>query len=401
MNLKPEDFSYPLSDDKIAGFPVSPRHASKLIVYKNKEIIHDQFLNLDCHLPVDSLLIFNDTKVIQARLLFRKKTGAKIEIFCLEPQMLQLEIPQLLKMKNEILWKCLIGNRKKWKDDEILELTSDYNGQSITLTASMEQKADHENIVRFSWNGSISFLEILSLFGKIPLPPYLKREVSQSDKVDYQTLYAMHNGAVAAPTAGLHFTEDVFKRLDEKNLKKEFITLHVSAGTFKPLSSQQIQQHKMHEEQISFSYESVKNIRHHKGKIICTGTTSLRAMESLYYYACMLMNDADASFEIAQSTHSDFIKKEAIDKNEALDIILQYMEKKELEFITGTTRIFIYPPYKFHLCDGLITNFHLPQSTLLLLIAAFAPGGWELIYEEALKNNYRFLSYGDASLILP
>jgi len=401
MKLKLEDFVYVLPENRIAKFPANPRHHSKLLVSKGQSISHDHFINIDQYLPDNSLLILNNTRVIQARLIFRKKSGALIEIFCLEPLMLQYEVGSQLDYKNEVLWKCLVGNRKKWKNGEVLELINDIGNRSIRLKADLTDQSEHENTVRFSWNNAIPFSEILSCFGHIPLPPYLKREDQESDNFDYQTCYAQRNGAVAAPTAGLHFSPEVFAKLDNKGIKREFITLHVSAGTFKPITSENIDNHPMHEEQIHFSQKSLQNILAHEGPLICTGTTSLRAMESLYWFSVALKNNINAPFKIDKLMPQQFHEKNLPGRKESLEMVLEYMHRHKLDFLLGSTSVFIYPPYRFHFCDGLITNYHLPKSTLILLVAAFAGEQWRKIYQEALKNDYRFLSYGDSSLILP
>jgi S-adenosylmethionine:tRNA ribosyltransferase-isomerase len=397
--IKLSDYHYRLPDEKIARFPAEPRDSAKLLVYEAGEISHGQFSNLPDFLPESSFLFFNDTKVIPARLFFQKTTGAIIEIFLLEPRLPVNNVALAMQQTGNLVWHCLVGNKKRWKNGETLTCKLDFDNKPIILTATY---ADfEENLIHFSWeNETLTWATVVQLFGEIPLPPYFKRKAGESDKQKYQTVYAKNDGAVAAPTAGLHFTEKVLADLEKKGIGKDFLTLHVSAGTFQPIKDGNISSHKMHAEQFIVSFENLKNIYNNLDNIVAVGTTSLRTLESLYWAVPSSMNEK-AVFKVEQLKPYQTPKNQLPDAKSMLEDWLAFMDKHKLLEITGETEIFIVPGYEFKICKGLITNYHLPETTLVLLIAAFVGQDWRKIYDQALKNNYRFLSYGDSSLLLP
>ena len=404
--LSIKDFTYSLPEERIAKYPLSERDASKLLIYKEEKIEKDIYRNIAGHIPSNSLLVFNDTKVVEARLLFQKPTGGVIEIFCLEPHEQYSDITTAMLQHKKVLWHCLIGGASKWKHGQILEKKINYKSKELVLDARYIEKEIDSFIVELSWNDpSLSFAEVLHLFGAIPLPPYIKRDVEISDAERYQTVYAHYEGSVAAPTAGLHFTETVFKKLKEKNIQKDFVTLHVGAGTFKPVKTEVMKDHEMHAEYFTISKSLIQNLIDHLDKnIIAVGTTSLRTLESLYWLGVKQSTvDSQLSMEITQWEVYDH-KEKMISTKEALENLIKWMTEKDLDSFTAKTQIIIAPGYQFKLVNGLITNFHQPQSTLLLLVAAFIEKkpiaiGWKEIYEYALENNFRFLSYGDGSLL--
>ncbi len=391
-------YQYDLPEEKIARFPLKQRDTSKLLIWNKGEIFHDAFHNIERWLPEKSLLVFNDTRVIPARMLFNRKTGAVIEIFLLEPVKPSREIEQVMHRKSPCSWRCLIGNRKKWKSGEMLEKELHGKRGVIRLRATLENQENNE--VRFSWDAEMPFSEIVESAGLTPIPPYLKRETVPEDKQRYQTIYSRKEGAVAAPTAGLHFTPEIFKRLSRKGIKTDFITLHVSAGTFKPVKTSDYRDHPMHSEQIIFTIENIRSLLQHEQRIVAVGTTSMRSLESLYWYGIQLMAGKSDGFHITKlfpyRSDPGFLP----DKREVFGYLISYMEKNGLKRLQGETEIFIFPGYEFRVCDALITNFHMPGSTLLLLVAAFTNGDWREIYRQAMENDYRFLSYGDSSLII-
>ena len=387
------DYRYELSSDRIAVFPLPNRDESKLLVYRSGVIRHEHFRQLPEFLPEDSLLFFNDTRVIPARIKFVKETGAEIEIFLLSPVSPSTLISQTMQATSECTWKCTIGNVKRWKVASTLQ--KDVNGH--VLHATLEDRA--EGVVRFAWQGENSFAELVGQAGETPLPPYLKRAASTEDRTRYQTIYSQYDGAVAAPTAGLHFTENVFDGLKRKNIGWDFVTLHVSAGTFQPVKTENIDEHVMHGEQIVISRKNVENLLRDKF-VIAVGTTSMRTLESLYWFGVRLLNGLTSSFSITQEDpYRDYNQEPSV--AEALQAVLYFMEKGGEDTLIGETSIFIKPGYTFRLCQGLITNFHQPASTLILLVAAFVGPDWRMIYKAALDNDYRFLSYGDSSLLIP
>jgi S-adenosylmethionine:tRNA ribosyltransferase-isomerase len=405
-NRRPEEvdirnFSYDLPDEKIARFPLEQRDASKLLIYSNHVIESSVYNKLENHLPADSLLIFNDTKVVEARLLFKKESGGQIEIFCLEPAEMYADITSAMLTKGEVFWKCLVGGAKKWRAG-FLEKEVLFREQQIVIQAEKIEQRNDYFIIRFTWNEKErSFAEILHLAGIIPLPPYLKRVAEESDQVRYQTVYANMEGSVAAPTAGLHFTEDLLKKIEAKGIQKKFVTLHVGAGTFKPVTSEKLQDHEMHAEFIDVSLEFISSLINHAGPIIPVGTTSLRTIETLYWMgvkAAKLSSADIAALSIQQWDAYDW-DDNAITKNDALLHLVEWMKRQNITRIICKTQLLIAPGYQLKVADAIITNFHQPQSTLLLLVHAFVGENWKHIYDYALKNNFRFLSYGDGSLL--
>jgi S-adenosylmethionine:tRNA ribosyltransferase-isomerase len=392
MKIDVNDYSYTLPQEKIAQYPLAQRDLSKLLVYDHGSIRHETFTNLFEFLPDGSSLFFNQTKVIPARLLFQKETGALIEIFLLSPLRPSSLLLEAMQAFNTCTWKCTIGNLKRWTSDTVLSI----NLGEISLEASLEDR--HENVVKFSWKGELTFAELLQRIGNTPLPPYLKRSAEQLDKERYQTIYSAHEGAVAAPTAGLHFTSAVFDSLKKKNISTDFLTLHVSAGTFLPIKVKNALDHPMHQEQVVINRNNIKNLLKAKN-VVAVGTTSLRTLESLYWFGAKLIHDPLSTFTISQQ--DPYVQKDFPATTSALSAVLKYMDDNNTSTITGETSIYIVPGYKFRLCKSLITNFHQPASTLILLVAAFIGEDWKTIYDEALSNGYRFLSYGDSSLLIP
>ena len=403
--LSIKDFIYDLPEDRIAKYPLAERDASKLLIYKNGKITEDIYRNLDQHLPAGSLLVFNDTRVIEARLLFKKPTGGVIEIFCLEPHARYVDITTAMMQQGTVLWQCLIGGASKWKHGQVLEKHLRNNSTEITLRARYIEKQQDSFMIELSWEpGSLIFAEILHHAGVIPLPPYVKREPERSDAERYQTIFAHYEGSVAAPTAGLHFTENILENLKRKNIQTEFVTLHVGAGTFKPVKSKTMEGHEMHSEFISVSEETIENIlKNLEHNIIPVGTTSLRTIESLYWLGLKvnMAGRAGTDLHLSQWEPYDLAKNEPdrIEPREALQSLLAFMKKKEIKKLITRTQILIAPGYTPKIAKVLVTNFHQPQSTLLLLVAAFIGKDWKKVYDHALKNNFRFLSYGDGCLL--
>lgn len=392
------DYNYDLADEKIAKYPLAERDQSKLLHYQNGSISHKNFKDIVELIPEKSTLFFNNTKVIPARLIFNKATGAQIEIFLLKPVSPSEILSIVMEERESVIWECMVGNFKKWKDESSLERSLNLNGRQVLLKAKVINR--EKKTIQFDWNDSgISFAEIVEASGKVPLPPYLNRAAEENDKPRYQTVYSQHDGAVAAPTAGLHFTPEILKKLEEKGINESFLTLHVSAGTFQPIKSDNILEHPMHSEQMVVSKESVKDVVSADEKIIAVGTTSMRTLESLFWFGVRLIN-GNESFNIQKlEPYQDH--ENLPSRTDAFKAIYHWMEKNNLSQIIGTTEIFIFPGYLFRVCDGLITNFHQPGSTLVLLIAAFIGDDWRTVYNEALNKNYRFLSYGDSSLLMP
>lgn len=394
-----EDFTYELPDERIAKFPIEKRDESKLLLYDKANITHTVFKNLAEQLSEGDLLICNNTKVIQARLLFQKETGAHIEVFCLEP-IQPHDYVLTFQTNHECTWKCMIGNASKWKQDIILEKRVVVDGKEIIFKAERGESVGNTYYVRFFWEDeNINFASILDAFGVLPIPPYLHRETVERDKVTYQTVYSKIKGSVAAPTAGLHFTPEVFDSLRKKGIDCEEVTLHVGAGTFQPVKSETIGGHQMHSEWICVRRSVIEKIRK-AGQVVAVGTTSVRTLESLYYIGCQLAeNNQLEERELTVTQWMPYEKAYHLTTEESLDSILRYMEHNHLETISANTQIIIVPGYQFHLVKAIITNFHQPQSTLLLLISAFVGDDWKRIYEYAMKNDFRFLSYGDSSLL--
>jgi S-adenosylmethionine:tRNA ribosyltransferase-isomerase len=390
------DFNYDLPDERIAYFPVEPRDSSKLLIYKKGAISDFHYFQLNQHLPPNTLLIANNTKVVEARLHFQKTTGAKIEVFCLEPDNHYPDIVSAMFQKGGVYWKCLVGGAKKWKD-ETLSLTI----ENIELQVKKVDTTQNPSVLYFEWNDkSISFAEILHIFGKIPLPPYIKREANQNDESSYQTVYAQQDGSVAAPTAGLHFTDELLDRLEKNNIQTHFVTLHVGAGTFMPVKSETIGEHEMHAEFLDVSIEFIQTFLKHNETKVCIGTTSLRTLESLYWMGVKAMNNPNISLEKIRISQWDAYElPQVISTESAFQAIENWMKSNNLTQLVLPTQLLIAPGYKIRTVDAILTNFHQPESTLLLLIYAFVGEDWKQIYMHALENNYRFLSFGDGSLL--
>lgn len=392
--IKSSDYSYHLPDDRIAIHPLAQRDHAKLMVYKNQRISHQHFHDLPALLPTNATLFFNDTKVIPARMLFHKETGAQIEIFLLQP--LQGDMPVQLAMQSQqnAQWLCTIGNLKKWKEGNTLHLSK----EGLTLNATLKEAKSGR--VDFSWEPShLSFAEVVNHFGNTPLPPYLRRDANENDKGRYQTVYSHFEGAVAAPTAGLHFTDNVLQQIKAKGIDTDFLTLHVSAGTFQPIKTENALDHDMHSEQIIVTRKNLETLILKNKKIIAVGTTSMRTLESLYWYGVKLIQTGSQPFKISQNDPYSHNLESLPPREIVFKEILKNMGSEE--YLVGHTSIFMVPGYQFRVCEGLVTNFHQPGSTLMLLVAAFIGDHWKMLYEEALQANYRFLSYGDSSLLLP
>ena len=413
------DYNYSLPDERIAKFPLAERDSSKLLIYNKGVVSEDVFTSLPKYIPTGSLMVFNNTKVIQARLHFRKGTpspslphngegeailqalplGALIEVFCLEPALpndYQLNFSQ----KGSVQWYCLVGNLKKWKGGA-LHRKIDINGETITL--SCERKGLHgtSHTIEFTWNGNYTWAELLDAVGELPIPPYLNRETQESDKRTYQTVYSKIKGSVAAPTAGLHFTERVLSALDAAGIDREELTLHVGAGTFKPVKSEEIGGHDMHTEHIAVRRQTIEKLIAHGGKATAVGTTSVRTLESLYYMGLQTTSTSTKRESVFHVPQWMPYETEDIPTLQALWQLLDYMNSHQLDVLHGSTQIIIAPGYHYHIVERMVTNFHQPQSTLLLLVSAFVNGDWHKIYDYALAHDFRFLSYGDSSLLIP
>ena len=398
------EFNYPLPDERIAKFPLAQRDHSKLLVYRHGQVSEDIFCNLSSYLPQGSLMVFNNTKVIQARLHFRKDTGALIEVFCLEPYR-PADYAQNFQQTACVQWLCMVGNLKKWKEGDLHNQLS-VKGRPVTLTARRGEAHGTSHVVTFTWDdASVSFADILEVFGELPIPPYLNRATQDSDKVTYQTVYSKIKGSVAAPTAGLHFTPAVLDDLRHHGIDLEELTLHVGAGTFKPVKSEEIAGHEMHTEYISVSRQTLQKLIDHQGQAIAVGTTSVRTLESLFYIGLTLMQHPDASEEelhVRQWQPYDTpAELNATPSVEALRAVASYLDRHGLETLHTSTQIIIAPGYDYKVVRAMVTNFHQPQSTLLLLVSAFVKGDWHTIYDYALAHDFRFLSYGDSSLLIP
>lgn len=403
-----EKYTYELPDEKIAKFPLEKRSDSKLLHYNNGEISHEKFDSIADLLPEKSFLVFNNTKVIPARLLFQKDTGTTIQLFLLHPQLPTTVVSQAMLCHETCVWECMIGNRKKFKSNEILTKIISINNTNITVSAHWEN--EDNNWVRFSWkktlkesdnSNEIDFLSIIQAFGEIPLPPYLNRETTENDLLTYQTVYSEKKGAVAAPTAGLHFTTEILEQLKTKHIGIDYLTLHVGAGTFQPIKVKDVVSHKMHNEQLIFTAKNIANLIQNIDHIIPVGTTSMRALESLYWFGVLLQLENVSHFFIPKLTPYQYAASLLPCPKDSLNKVLDFMSKNQLDELTGETEIFIFPGYDFKICKKIITNFHQPESTLILLIAALVGDNWKKIYQTALDNNYRFLSYGDSSLLIP
>lgn len=444
-DIKISDFSYDLPDERIAKFPVEQRDQSKLLVYEHGHISETRFSHLPEYLPKNALMVFNNTRVIQARLHFRKETGALIEIFLLEPAE-PADYEQVFQTSEACSWLCLVGNQKKWKEGT-LSRTLEIKGEKVELRATRKGSVGTSQLIEFQWlvdnktfplqgesKGALSFAEILDAIGELPIPPYLNRDTEESDKSTYQTVYSRIKGSVAAPTAGLHFTEDVLKTIENQGITREEVTLHVGAGTFRPVKSETIEGHEMHSEHISVRRQTIENLIRYGGRAIAVGTTSVRTLESLYYIGRKILHNPDiaeealavAQWEPYENRDSRFeergtrneevgkVNEEGGTRSEeretvncqlstlnSLRAILDWLDRHQLDTLTSATQIIIVPGYEYKIVSHLVTNFHQPQSTLLLLVSAFVGGDWRCIYNYALDHDFRFLSYGDSSLLIP
>ena len=417
-HIRISDYNYDLPDTRIAKYPLAQRDHSKLLLYKHGKLSEEIFYNLSDHVPADSLMVFNNTRVIQARIHFRKDTGALIEVFLMEPAV-PADYEQMFQTNGRCSWLCMVGNLKKWKIGD-LHRTFDIKGHQVTLTATMDRKYASHQVggtnywVDFTWDDPlINLADILETVGELPIPPYLNRETQESDKTTYQTVYSKIKGSVAAPTAGLHFTENVLKTIDDNKIVRDEVTLHVGAGTFKPVKSEEIKGHKMHTEYIVVQRHTFENLLKHKCEAIAVGTTSVRTLESLYYIGVKLALMPDSSEEalhINQWEPYDLPHNEdglvlfngkVITPQDAIQNIINYLDKDHLDALHSSTQIMIAPGYTYKIVKALITNFHQPQSTLLLLVSAFLKGDWRKVYDYALSHDFRFLSYGDSSLLIP
>jgi S-adenosylmethionine:tRNA ribosyltransferase-isomerase len=393
MALDLHEFTYDLPADRIATHPLPERDQSKLIVYNRGEIGHNRFKDIAQHLPANAMLVFNNTKVIPARLLFKKDTGADIEIFLLEPLAPSAIVAVAMQAEHKATWHCAIGNLKKWKPGTTLRKQVG----DVELLATLDDR--DKGIVALTWTGGLSFAATIEMLGDIPLPPYIKRAADADDRTRYQTVYSRNEGAVAAPTAGLHFTEAVFRSIAARGIETDYLTLHVSAGTFQPIKTASVSDHRMHAEQITVTAGNIRKLLDNP-MVIAVGTTSLRTLESLYWYGVKLLHDPDAAFRIDQ--RDPYALYEYLpDASASLSAVANRMDRLGTDSLTGETSIYILPGYTFRICRGLITNFHQPGSTLIVLVAALIGDDWRKVYKEALDNGYRFLSYGDSSLLLP
>jgi S-adenosylmethionine:tRNA ribosyltransferase-isomerase len=399
--IKISDYDYELSEDRIAKFPIPQRDHSKLLIYNKGNVSEDVFYNISHYLPKGSLMIFNNTKVIQARLHFKKETGANIEIFLLEPYS-PSDYELMFQSTSHCSWVCIIGNLKKWKDSA---LKKDFyvRGEHVIMSAERIQNLNNSYLIDFKWDSNnVTFADFLENVGELPIPPYLNRETQESDKVTYQTVYSKIKGSVAAPTAGLHFSKGVLTDLDKCDIDREELTLHVGAGTFKPVKCEEIEGHEMHSEYICVNRRIIEKILEHDMSAIAVGTTSVRTLESLYYIGRKLRKNPNASEEqLHVNQWEPYETDNSLSTKEALEEILMYLDKNNLNTLHTSTQIIIAPGYKYRIVKMLITNFHQPKSTLLLLVSAFVNGDWRRIYDYALTHEFRFLSYGDSSLLIP
>lgn len=396
-SIKIEDFNYSLPDEKIAKFPLENRGDSKLLVYKNRETTESTYQHISKELPKNSFLVFNNTKVVKARLIFQKPTGGKVEIFCLEPKDFSGEMTQAMAQTQSSTWYCLVGGAKKWKEGAVfLETPS-----GLMIKAERKGRENDAFIIQFSWTPSkLSFSEVLKETGELPLPPYMNRKAEKSDQERYQTTYAKHEGSVAAPTAGLHFTDEILASLKSKNIESDFVTLHVGAGTFKPVDSEEIGDHDMHFELFEVSKDFVINIKNQldEGKqVIPVGTTSLRTIESLFWIG---QNIKRGVRDLNLTQWTPYENEVKISPTRALEEIITYLENNNQEKLVTSTQLMIAPGYEFKIASGIITNFHQPKSTLLLLVSAMIGENWKNVYNYALENDFRFLSYGDGCLLI-
>ncbi|MBL7711127.1 MAG: S-adenosylmethionine:tRNA ribosyltransferase-isomerase [Chitinophagaceae bacterium] len=397
--LRIEDYTYELPEDRIAQFPLPERDSSRLLVYDKGHLSEDTYRNIAQHMDASSLVVFNQTKVVQVRLLFRKDTGATIEVFCLEPDARYADMQTAMTQKGEVYWRCLVGGANKWKKDTALSLRSDKLG--ITVQAYLAERQEGVFIVRLAWdNASVSFAEVLSDLGKVPLPPYMNREMNEADKERYQTIFAQEEGSVAAPTAGLHFTPYILDTFQAKDIRPAYLTLHVGAGTFKQVKSEYLQGHEMHAEWIEVSAALLQQLISHSGRVTAVGTTAMRSLESLYWIGYKLHKGLPVDWAGNAVSQWDPYETEGDTAVQtALKALLQHMQEQQWQKIITRTQIMIAPGYRPRIVQELVTNFHQPHSTLLLLIAALMGDDWRKMYDYALQHGFRFLSYGDGCLI--
>ena len=412
------DYNYELADERIAKFPLPQRDHSKLLIYNQGEVSDDVFYNLPNHLPQGALMVYNNTRVIQARMHFRKETGALIEVFLMEPAQ-PADYEQMFQSTENCSWLCMVGNLKKWKEGS-LKRSFEIKGEKLMLTATMDRSRTAEKSggtnywIDFQWNNRrINFADILEAVGELPIPPYLNRETQESDKTTYQTVYSKIKGSVAAPTAGLHFTDDVLKAIDARGITRDEVTLHVGAGTFRPVKSETIDEHNMHTEYIVVHRHTIERLLDHDCRVIAVGTTSVRTLESLYYMGVKLATHPDLAeddLHVGQWAPYDLphdeqgmvlVDDKPVTIKAAIQNLLDYLDRDNLDTLHSSTQIIIAPGYTYKIVKMLITNFHQPQSTLLLLVSAFLRGDWRKVYDYALSHDFRFLSYGDSSLLIP
>ena len=393
------EYDYPLPDERIAKYPLAERDTSKLLLYKGGDIREEKFVNLPSFIPQGALMVFNNTRVIQARLRFRKETGAQIEVFCLEPQQ-PADYQLMFQETKECVWQCLVGNSSRWKGG-VLSQVIEIDGVQVTLSVERVSSAA-VNLVRFFWDGGFTFAQLLEAAGELPIPPYLNRKTEESDMSTYQTVYSKVKGSVAAPTAGLHFTPAVLGALDAAGVQRGEVTLHVGAGTFKPVKSELIADHEMHEEYIEVQRALIERIIAAGGAAVAVGTTSVRTLESLYFLGEKVSeNPTMEESELCVGQWEPYNREHTLSTVEALTALLQWLDAKGLDSVHSHTRIMIAPGYTFRIVKAIVTNFHQPKSTLLLLVSAFIGGDWRRVYDFALENGFRFLSYGDSSLLVP
>ncbi len=404
-SIRVEDYTYELPPAAIASVPLPQRDQSNLLVYRRGIIEDWQFHTLPDQLPPGSQLFFNNTKVIPARLHFQKEgteqgPGAEIELFLLHPRQPSAVMSQAMAARGTCTWQCLVGNRRRWKPSQVLQRTLDIQGRTVALSAEQAAAASDEVIFRWD-NASFTFAEVVEAAGHVPLPPYLNRKATDADRPRYQTVYSTHEGAVAAPTAGLHFTDATLAELQQRGFGTHYLTLHVSAGTFQPIKESDATRHVMHAEQVVVTSEILETLRTVSGPILAVGTTSLRTLESIYWYGVLLRQNSETEFRIPQHLPYQVDPATLPTLREAMEQVISYMEGHQLPHLVGETQLFIVPGYRFRVVQGLITNFHQPESTLILLVAALIGEDWRQVYEHALQHEYRFLSYGDSSLLLP
>jgi S-adenosylmethionine:tRNA ribosyltransferase-isomerase len=412
MNTKEihiSDYTYDLPDERIAKFPMAERDHSKLLLYRQGEVGEDVFYNLPQYLPEGALMVMNNTRVIQARLHFRKETGALIEIFLLEPA-LPRDYEQMFQQTSRCQWLCLVGNQKKWKEGPLTRTLNVEHG-TLNVTATRKGEVGTSQLIEFEWTGNASFAEVIDVMGELPIPPYLNRETQESDKTTYQTVYSKIKGSVAAPTAGLHFTNRVLSDIDARGIERDEVTLHVGAGTFRPVKSETIGDHPMHTEYIAVHRHTIERLLAHNGEAIAVGTTSVRTLESLYYMGLKVLQNPDIAedqLHVNQwepyeelTANCQKLTAKSQQPTAVLNALLDWMLRNELTVLHSSTQIIIAPGYDYKIVKMLITNFHQPQSTLLLLVSAFVHDDWHKIYDYALAHDFRFLSYGDSSLLIP